>query len=315
MHQKLYSKLQKEVGRSRSSIESFLKNAPNKYKVYTIPKKTSGHRVIAHPSKELKIFQRTLNKLLENTLTTHYCSIAYKKKLSIKDNAIRHSKNAYLLKIDFSDFFNSIDPYLFFSICELRQIHFSDAEKKLLKHLLFWNKTKSVNTKLVLSVGAPSSPMISNFIMCIFDMHLYDYCRNIGVIYTRYADDLTFSTNKKDILFELPKVIESLLVEYYFSKIRINPAKTFFSSKAHNRHVTGITISNSGSLSLGRDRKRIISAMVHKFKIGKLNNDDFKHLQGLISFANHIEPQLIEKFKLKYGCEVMQIIIKGQFNE
>lgn len=315
MYQKLYSKLQNELKRSRSSIESFSKTAPNRYKVYTIPKRTSGHRVIAHPSRELKLFQKALNTLLLDTLKTHFCSVAYAKGLSIKDNALRHAGNSYLLKLDFNDFFNSIEPDLFFVICDLQEINFSNAEKRLLTQLCFWNKTKSDNTKLVLSVGAPSSPMISNFVMTVFDELMYKHCRVQGITYTRYADDLTFSTNKKNILFDIPTFVEAVLVAYYASKISINPEKTCYSSKKHNRHVTGITISNTGELSLGRERKRMISAMLHNFKVGRLDSDDYAYLQGLLSFARHIEPKFVDKFRKKYGDGLIDTITKGNFNE
>lgn len=315
MYQKLYSKLQNELERSRSSIETFAKTAPNRYKVYTIPKRTSGHRVIAHPSRELKKFQRTLNTLLADTLKPHFCSMAYAKDLSIKDNAQRHSRNSYLLKLDFNDFFNSIEPELFFVICELRKVHFSNAEKRLLTQLCFWNKTKSNNAKLVLSVGAPSSPMISNFVMSVFDELVYQHCRLQRITYTRYADDLTFSTNRKNALFDIPSFVESALTAYYASKVSLNAEKTCYSSKKHNRHVTGITISNTGELSLGRERKRTISAMTHNFKVGKLDSDDYAYLQGLLSFAAHIEPKFVDKLRNKYGDDLISVIIKGNFNE
>ncbi len=114
MHQKLYSKLGDKLGCTRATISSFSKNAPNKYKVYTIPKRTSGYRVIAHPSKMLKKYQRALTSILSDILKVHLCFYAYRTGFSIKDNAYKHRRNRYLLKMDFSDFFNSIEPELLF---------------------------------------------------------------------------------------------------------------------------------------------------------------------------------------------------------
>ncbi len=136
----------------------------------------------------------------------------------------------------------------------------------ILERLLFWNKNKSFNEKLSLSVGAPSSPLISNFIMYIFDEKIEKYCKGNGISYTRYADDLTFSSNKKNVLFNVPLIVKKILKDEYENLILVNDLKTRFSSMAHNRHVTGVTINNDGDLSIGRDRKRLISAMINNYK-------------------------------------------------
>ena len=99
---------------------------------------------------------------------------------------------------------------------------------------------------LVLSIGAPSSPLISNFIMYSFDEELVTICLNKKIMYTRYADDITFSTRIKNNLFELPEIISNLLKEIR-KGVEINSKKTIFTSKAHNRHVTGVTLTNSGT--------------------------------------------------------------------
>ncbi|MCD9496845.1 RNA-directed DNA polymerase [Photobacterium carnosum] len=315
MHQKLYSKLVDKLDSTRSTINSFSKNAPNKYKVYTIPKRTSGHRVIAHPSKELKKYQRALVSILSDILNIHPTSYAYRTGFSIKDNAYKHRKNQYLLKMDFSDFFNSIEPKLLFFVFDECEIHFSSSELRLLEKLLFWNKNKSVDAKLALSVGAPSSPLISNFIMCIFDEKINYFCEKNGITYTRYADDLTFSSNKKNILFNVPNIVKNLLKEEYKNLILVNDLKTCFSSKAHNRHITGVTINNDAELSIGRDRKRLISAMINNYKKGILLSEDFDYLRGILSFANNIEPDFISRMKRKYGKCILLKIKKGLPNE
>lgn len=315
MHQKLYSKLVDKLDCTRSTIDSFSKNSPNKYKVYTIPKRTSGHRVIAHPSKGLKKYQRALTSILSDILNIHPTSYAYKTGFSIKDNAYRHRRNRYLLKMDFRDFFNSIEPNLLFFVFDKCEVHFSSSELELLKRLLFWNKNKSADEKLALSVGAPSSPLISNFVMFIFDTKADEYCKLNGITYTRYADDLTFSSNKKDVLFNIPSIVRSILKEEYNNCILVNDLKTCFSSKAHNRHITGITINNDDELSIGRDRKRLISAMINNYKKETLPSEDFEYLRGILSFANNIEPDFISRMKRKYGKDTLLKIKKGLSNE
>lgn len=287
-------------------IVRFSLSSPHRYKVYEIPKRNSKKtRTIAHPSKELKFIQRTLVEYLSQILPVHGAAFAYKKGIGIKDNAKQHVKSKYLLKMDFKDFFPSITPKLFFDVAKAQGIDFNKEDRIILTGLLFW-KPKG-DGGLVLSVGAPTSPLISNFVMYAFDQKLNDECVNKKVTYTRYADDITFSTRIKNTLFELPTLIASLL-EKTVEGVVINPDKTVFTSRAHNRHVTGVTLTNDGELSIGRDRKRLISSMIHKSKFTKLSCEEASNLLGLLSYATHIEADFIERMTKKYGAEVLQAI-------
>ncbi|ECJ9431255.1 RNA-directed DNA polymerase, partial [Salmonella enterica] len=206
----------------------------------------------------------------------------YKKGSSIKTNAQVHLHTKYLLKMDFENFFPSITPRLFFSKLRLANIDLTADDKVLLENILFFKSKR--NSNLRLSIGAPSSPLISNFVMYFWDIEVQEICPKIGVNYTRYADDLTFSTNNKDVLFDIPDMLENVLPKYSLGRIRINHEKTVFSSKGHNRHVTGITLTNDNKLSIGRERKRKISAMIHHFINGKLSTDECNKLVGLLAF-------------------------------
>lgn len=289
-------------------LNRFLSAAPNKYKVYAIPKRTSGKRIIAHPAKELKKYQRKAVEHLETVFKVHSCAYAYRKGLGIKANAECHVNSRYLLKMDFQDFFHSISDKFFFEMCDSMNISFSKEDKRILTHLLFWRPSKKVSGKLTLSVGAPSSPFISNAMMYLFDEALYSECKNQGVTYSRYADDLTFSSNVKGVLFQTPDLVRSLLVSKLMGYISINEAKTVFTSKAHNRHITGVTLTNDSTISLGRKRKRYISSLIHKYSLGQLPEDDVLYLQGLLAFASDIEPDFIDRMQIKYSkslvCEL-----------
>jgi RNA-directed DNA polymerase len=303
------SKLANELDQSEVEVTATLVNAPMKYKVYSIPKRTSGHRVIAHPSKELKKLQRAFITLCE--FPVHVNAMAYKKGISIKDNAQFHSKQCYLLKMDLSNFFNSITPKLFWSQWEKKWPLPKPLEVKWIENLLFWKPKKGVDGELFLSVGAPSSPLISNFCMYYFDELLTTICVEKGVHYTRYADDMTFSTNQENILCLIPDIVKNNLKKCFGSCLSINHRKTVFSSKAHNRHVTGITITNDGKLSLGRERKRYIKHLVHQYKLGRLSSEDISHLKGLLAFANHIEPNFIISLNIKYSVLLIKQILEN----
>lgn len=297
------------------SLATVMTSGPKMYKVYTIPKKNGGKRTIAHPSKVLKVFQKGLVEFLENKLPVHDAAYAYRKNISIKDNALQHAKNAYFLRMDLADFFNSIDVNLFEKQIEKHKIELATADKALLRRSAFWSPKKMSSGNLILSVGAPSSPMISNFIMFSFDETITSVCDPLGIKYTRYADDLFFSTGHKNLLFKIPSLIQYVLTSEFGKKIAINEVKTSFSSKAHNRHIAGVTITNNDTLSLGRERKRIISSMIHKYSLGNSNDIELAKLQGLLSFSKHIEPLFIDRMKEKYSISLVENIITGRWRK
>jgi len=305
---KILDFLCRELSKSELDVRVFAYNSPRKYRVYSIPKRKAGLRTIAHPAKELKVYQRALSSYLSDILPVHCASYAYKKGSSIKLNAERHKSNKYLLKMDFDNFFNSISSQLFKKIIFSTNTSISAKDLELLISLSFWSPNKKLNDKLILSVGAPISPLISNFIMYEFDTLIHDWCVNNKITYTRYADDISFSTNVRGALFNIPQIVKKSLKESFNSDIIINPSKTVYSSKAHNRHITGITITNAGELSLGRARKRYISSLIHKFKLNILDIENIEHMKGLLAFASHIEPDFIKRMENKYSQDTINQI-------
>lgn len=293
------SVIAKKVDKPYSDVLMTIWGGASKYKVYSIPKRTHGRRIIAHPSKGLKELQRAFITIFDFPL--HPCAMAYRKGVSIKENAEAHSSQNYLLKMDLENFFNSITTKAFWEVWDKAFLAREGIEKRIFENLLFWNQSASNGGKLVLSVGAPSSPTLSNFFMYYFDQLIYDFCSQNQITYTRYADDLTFSSNKKGSLFDIPDFVKSALNECFGKNLVVNHQKTVFSSKAHNRHVTGITLTNEGTISLGRDKKRYIKHLVYQYKLEKLNEDEINHLKGYLSYANHIEKSFIESLKRKYS--------------
>jgi RNA-directed DNA polymerase len=295
-------------------ILKFSVTAPYRYKLYSIDKRNGkGKRLIAHPSKELKFMQKIMTNKFTAILPIHDNSFAYKKEVSIKDNALMHVKSKYLLKMDFKDFFPSITPELLFKILDKFGYQIGDEDRKLLESLLFYRIEREGSLRL--SIGAPSSPFISNFIMYHFDEAMKTSCDLKKIKYSRYADDITFSTNLKGELFAIPAIVESALNKYCYGKVSINTEKTIYSSKAHNRHVTGVTITNEDKLSLGRERKRLISSMTYRFKNQSLNEGAIGTLIGLISFALHIEPIFVKRLLKKYGNETLSKLVTAKVME
>lgn len=312
----LIDTLSAELGISASQCRLFLEDASRKYKTYTIPKRNGGRRLIAQPSKELKEFQRAFIKLYQ--FPVHKCVTGYVKGCSIRENAERHSRNPYLLKTDINNFFNSIKPSVFWEVLEdvfqkgkwiSKKFHDDLVnDKKYVNELLFWRPGKN-SKQLILSIGAPSSPVISNFCMFGFDEEISDICRRQDIIYSRYADDLTFSSKNANVLPKFIKVVRSKLNDSFSGILILNQQKTILTSKARKRQITGIIITNDQKLSIGRDKKRYVKHQVHQFILRNLSEEEVRSLQGYLSFVKHIEPLFIESLRKKYSNADLSALI------
>ena len=301
--------MQEAFGVSEAQLLRLIARAPHAYKIYTIPKKSGGVRTIAQPAKETKFLQRWLIDNIFKTLPVHKSAVAYKVGASIKKNASQHKENQYISKFDFKNFFTSI------------------KEKDLVSHLtLNIGKTYSAeDIKVIarlscisdqgriepcLSIGAPSSPILSNSVMFEFDCKIDAWCSKNNVTYTRYADDLTFSTNEKDISYKIEQEIRNAAREIAYPRLFINNKKTTYVSKKCQRRVTGVVINNEGEISLGREKKRSISTLIHRFSLNLLSDEEIFNLQGLLGFAKDIEPIFVFRMRKKYGSLVIDSIFQ-----
>lgn len=281
------------------SMKSFIHSAPYRYKFHEIHKRHGGTREIAQPVKSLKIVQRWIIRNYLSQLPIHpIVAVAYVKNKNIKDFAEPHKNNCFLLKLDFKNFFNSIKLSDFNEYCKENNI--SEENARNLGMLLFCKNKE--NNEYYLSIGAPSSPVLSNILMAKFDNLVFDFCKQNGIIYTRYADDLAFSTNEPNTLKEkLVPYINDLCQNLNYPKhLTINADKTIFTSKKHNRTLTGLVISNDGNISIGRDKKRKLRAMAHKVKLKQLPPEQMGTLIGKIAFLKSIDPDFANQLEEKY---------------
>ncbi len=293
--------LRNQFSLSSNELQRYVNSCPHRYKTYNIRKRNGGAREISQPSRDLKIVQRFLiDELLIENLMVHKAATAYRKGRNIVDNARPHLGNQFLLKIDLEEFFPSIKGDDFEKYLS-EKFPMEEAEVALLTRIFF----KSDNGELKLSIGSPGSPLISNALMFRFDNVISDYADRMNVAYTRYSDDMTFSTNERGALFDWPKMVGDELGRLDYPTLRLNPDKTVFSSKKFNRHVTGITITNEGTASIGRGRKRELRSRL--FNVQNLNAEERRQLRGHIAFAAQVEPDFVEKLGQKYANELQAL--------
>ena len=136
-----------------------------------------------------------------------------------------------------------------------------------------------------------------------FDSSVCEFCSKTKVIYTRYADDLAFSTDNPKVLEDVHKFIINLCRKLPYPNLQLNEEKTVFVSKKHKRYLTGLVLMNSGKPSIGREKKRQIRAMVNTYAHGNMPDDELNRLRGLIAYAHGIDEKYIDSLVRMIGSE------------
>ena len=218
----LLNKISRELFIPLEDLRFLALSAPHRYKVYEIKKRQPlKTRTIAQPAREVKRLQYWVITGILKRFPIHSAALAYRKGKSILNNAKPHAKKKFLLKLDFKDFFPLNQGKDFRQLLEQSTPNIVDAsDLDYLCRILFWKD--KLRDELILSIGAPSSPILSNIMMYEFDRKIDSYCRSVGVTYTRYADDLTFSTNKRQILTVVAQETERVCHELPYPRLRLN---------------------------------------------------------------------------------------------
>lgn len=287
----------------------------NKYTEFSIPKKNGGERVIKAPMHKLKLLQKRLADLLYecyNEINKNNKSIShgFLKNHSIVTNAFNHINKRYVFNVDLLDFFPSINfgrVYGFF----INNHHF-----------LLDSKVATVIAQIAchnneLPQGSPCSPIISNLIGHLLDIRMVRLAKKAKCTYSRYADDLTFSTNNKTFpnIIAIEKennqwqVSEKLKREIEKVGFLVNENKTSMQYKTARQMTTGLVINKK--VNIKREYYKKARSMCHelfqnnKFYLKNIdfdnNNSEIKdkvdnkiyaslqQLEGILSFIYQIK--------------------------
>jgi RNA-directed DNA polymerase len=238
-------------------------NDDEKYIEFEIKKRKGGQRQIIAPNSGIKFIQKNLSKILLDIYPVKGCVHGYVKSKSIKSNALVHVKRKNIINIDLEDFFPSINFGRVRGIFKSFPFNFNDTIATAIAQICCY--------KGILPQGAPTSPIISNFICYKLDNKLIDLAIQGRFSYTRYADDITFSSN----IFPIPKEIGEifnnriLLSENIIEVIRnngfkINNEKSRVANRSHRQEVTGIIVNKFPNVK--RNYIRQVRAMLNAWE-------------------------------------------------
>ncbi len=300
---KLVQILVGESGLSEHDVLRIVSNAPVRYKTYVIKKRNGDGRIISQPARELKVLQRIIDERILAALPVHPSATAYRTGMSIKVNAQAHAASGPILKFDFKDFFPSITSKDWIAYCQKHSLFDNVDDIRISSNLLF--RRPGGSSVLRLAIGAPSSPSLSNVLMYEFDTKVAEFVAKDRVVYTRYADDMTFSAKRTGFLNVVEPALKRIIREIESPSLTINESKTVLATRKYKRMVTGLILTNDGAVSIGYRRKRQVRAALHNHKHGRLALPGQARLAGLLAFINDVEPLFLARLRSKYGDELI----------
>lgn len=282
-----------EIPIKKLTFVLYVKKVDSYYTTFEIPKKNGGKRQINAPVGILK----TIQEKLADALWEHQDHIwkeknvrpcmshAFEKGKSIITNAKVHINKRFLLNVDLENFFDSFHFGRVRGFFEKnREFHLTNQVATVIAQLVCY--------KGCLPQGAPTSPIIANLICQILDIRLLKIAKKYKVDYTRYADDLTFSTNNKAFLEEQDHFFIELSKEIENAGFTINKNKTRLQFRDSRQEVTGLIVNKKVNVRQTYYRKT--KAMAHSlytkgsFEIDGVNGM-INQLEGRFSFINQLD--------------------------
>jgi RNA-directed DNA polymerase len=270
------------------SIEDVL-NEPQ-YAEFSIPKKSGNKRIILKPGPELMYIQNRLNHLLQcyyyliRPKEAHGFVLSPDKNempIGIVSNALPHVGKRTVLNIDLHNFFSTI------SAKQIKQLFLSDT-------FSFNDNIASTMALLCtykgkLPTGTPTSPVLSNFICLPLDKALQSFCVEQDLTYTRYADDMTFSTMRKigiDTVLDLIGIIRD-------HGFRINEKKLRMKGKGRRQVVTGLTVNEKVNPS--KEMRKKVRAMRHDLETNGLESASKQHFKMSTRPSQELQEKFLNK--------------------
>ena len=220
-------------------------NVQRRCKTFRLRKKHGGYREITAPKGALRGILQALNLVLQTYDEPTPWAYGFVCGRSVVDNARPHVGKRYILNLDLKDFFPTITRQQVADCLTAEPFGFSSLAAKLVSGLA---TVRTKNNEEVLAQGFATSPTLSNFICREMDKEIASIATAQGITFTRYADDLTFSSDT-DILRpqgELVQQVKTIVERYGF---RLNEEKTHLQRRGRRQEVTGLMVTEKVNVS------------------------------------------------------------------
>lgn len=267
------------LGYKASALTYILYQVPDqaKYTPFLMKKKDGSDRQILAPNDKLKVLQAKVSDLLYSCIEDikfaspkRFSSLSgFSRKQGIYENAKRHCGSRYVFNIDLEDFFPSIH------IGRIMGFLMKDQSFMLTREVALTLGQIACHSG-TLPQGSPCSPVISNLIGSLLDARLARFARHHGCRYSRYADDITFSTNQREFPSAVAVIAQGnqgwIAADELTSRISsagygLNTAKTRMSVRASRQMATGLVVNRTPNVTAEYYKRT--RAMCHRAFVSK----------------------------------------------
>lgn len=236
-------------------------------------------RTIEAPCPHLKRVQRSLLDKILSHVEPHQTAMAFARGKSIAMNARRHHGATHLFKTDIRSFFHSITTAAVTTALEKHFLHLSHEGIKEIAAFVTLDGR--------LPQGAPTSPHLSNLVMYEFDERCNLICDQLGAVYTRYADDISISSNDADVLLYLEVVVRDGIRAL---NMKTHPVKTKHYGPNQRKTVTGLDIGNPCLRPTRAFRKKTAALVRMSIKYPEKMNRHHDRITGYLAFWYDVYP-------------------------
>ena len=281
-------------------LNYFIHPARNKksYKSFSIPKKSGGVRTISAPTKLLKSFLTYTNRLLQAFYEAPDYVTGFVPEKSVVDNAERHVGMNYVFNTDLKDFFPSITKSRVWATLKHPPFNFNDTVADAIAGMCCTEMKIDGEKRWVLPQGSPCSPVLTNIVCRNLDRKLHRLAKEYNLRYSRYADDITFSSNRN--VFhkggEFQQKLAEIIIGQSFS---INEKKTRVQNKNQRQVVTGLVVSDR--VNVTREYTRNLDNILYIW-------EKYGEAEAYAKFLVHYAP----KQNLHKNKPNMQSVIQGK---
>jgi RNA-directed DNA polymerase len=307
------------LGAAHGAMLYTLYKAPDsaRYSAFEIPKRSGGMRQISAPVGLLRDWQEKLAPVLASAYSAHPSAHGFITARSILTNADVHTGQKLVLNVDLQDFFPSINFGRIRGLFMKPPFALGAGAATIFAQIC--------THKNGLPQGAPTSPPLSNFIAATLDRRLTRLARENNVKYSRYADDITFSTNRATFpvslaAFQQVQDGEKISLRVHAgdaleraieaSGFAINHGKVRLQNQHERQKVTGLTVNQT--VNVQRTRIRRIRALLHaweKFGLQAAAREHFLTHRGAKNLPNDSE----RKYRnIVYGELAFVKMVRGQ---
>ncbi|MET3602864.1 RNA-directed DNA polymerase [Sphaerotilus sulfidivorans] len=303
----------------KRSFADFMREASEDDLGRTHIRQGAKRRELVSPSERLRAYHSFLRLFLVDFLPVHEKSVfSYRKGVSARAAVEQHAPSRHFFVTDIESFFPSLTRGIVRETITnaMAEIPIADLSDHL-EHVL-----DLLCVDDAVPIGFSTSPGLSNAALYPFDAAFHARCQQLGVIYTRYADDIVLSSGERSAVQEGEVALNELLDRMFRGELRLHRGKSKYLHVGGKIKLLGMVLLPNRTISVDTSVKDEIETMLHLYlrdrerfnkmlEVGSAKTE--ARLAGLLNYVNTVDQSYLEKLRRKYGAAVVDMFLHRSF--